>query len=179
MSPWWPRCHFETCGPLFLNSFGLIISILNKAQGVNLGFHNSHRVDAVDVAKKFSGSPHVSLLSLGWSEEDIYVLHCITTVTVLLLHFHTSALSSEMLHCYTDVCHFSPQAKCTVLYSFQDTALPWVWKTAKVKLDFLLLHLILCTSCTTTDCARLCAISLRADTWLQKLPPLVKAKASQ
>ena len=24
----------------------------------------------------------------------------------------------------------------------------------------------------TTDCARLCAISLRADTWLQKLPPL-------
>ena len=136
MSPWWPRCRFGTCGPLFLNSFGLIISILNKAQGVNLGFHNSHRVDAVDVAKSFL----VRRMSLFYPLADprrIYTtLHCYT-VTVLLLHFHTSAPSSEMLHCYTDVCHFSPQAKCTVLNLFQDTALPCVWKTAKVKLPLM------------------------------------------
>ena len=47
-------------------------------------------VDAVDVAKNFSGPPHVFLLSLGWAEEDLY--------TLLLLHFHTSLLCSDLQH---------------------------------------------------------------------------------
>ena len=67
-------------------------------------------VDAVDVAKNFSGPPHVFLLSLGWAEEDLY--------TLLLLHFHTTLLCSDLQHNtqYNDI-----QEKYCVLYDVLST----------------------------------------------------------